>query len=50
MKVRIVSGFVTLSGSLQLRIETRKASEKVSLTLDYSGKPARRGMVKLRLS
>jgi hypothetical protein len=50
VKVRIVSGFVTLSGSLQLRIETRKASEKVSLTLDYSGKPARRGMVKLRLS
>jgi hypothetical protein len=50
VKVRIASGFVTLSGSLQLRIETRKASEKVSLTLNYSGKPARRGMIKLRLS
>ncbi len=48
--VRIASGFVTLSGSLQLRIETRKATEKVSLTLNYSGKPARRGMIKLRLS
>jgi hypothetical protein len=50
VKVRIASGFVTLSGSLQLRIETRKVSEKVSLTLNYSGKPARRGMIKLRLS
>jgi hypothetical protein len=50
VKVKIASGLVTISAALHHKIRTRKASEKVSLTLNYSGKPARRGTIKLRLS
>jgi hypothetical protein len=50
VKVKIASGFVTVSAALHRKIKTSKPSEKLSLTLNYSGKPARRGTIKLRLS
>jgi LVIVD repeat len=50
VKVKIASGFVTISASLHRKLKRSKPSEKLSLTLNYSGKPARRGTVKLHLS
>lgn len=50
VKVKIASGLVTISAALHRKLKTSKPSEKLSLTLNYSGKPARRGTIKLRLS
>jgi hypothetical protein len=47
----VASGLVSISGALQSRILSKKAkAEKLSLTADYTGKPARRGTVKFRLA
>jgi hypothetical protein len=51
LKLTVAHGLVSISSALESRILARKAkSEKVSLTLDYVGKPPRHGAVKFRLS
>lgn len=50
-KLTVARGLVSISSALQSRIQSHKAkSEKLSLTLDYTGKPPRRGAVKFRLA
>jgi hypothetical protein len=51
LKLTVPAGLVSISGALESRILSGKAkSEKLSLTLDYTGKPARRGTAKFRLA
>jgi hypothetical protein len=51
VKLTVSRGLVLISSALASRIESRKAkSETVSLTLDYIGKPPRRGAIKFRLA
>jgi hypothetical protein len=50
LKITVARGLVSISAALESRIRSGKAgSEKLSLTVDYAGKPARRGAVKFRL-
>ena len=51
LKLTVARGLVSISSALSSRIKSRKAkSEKLSLTLDYKGKPNRQGAVKFRLA
>jgi hypothetical protein len=51
LKLTVAPGLVSISGALKSSIRSGKAkSEKLSLTLDYTGKPARRGTAQFRLA
>jgi hypothetical protein len=51
VKLTIARGLVSISSALEKRIKSRKAkSLNVSLTLDYIGKPPRRGAIRFRLA
>jgi hypothetical protein len=51
VKLTVRRGLVSISGALERRIKSHKAkTERVSLTLSYTGKPSRTGAIKLRLA
>jgi hypothetical protein len=51
LKLTISRGLVSISSALEKRIKSRKAkSPNVSLTLNYTGKPLRRGAIRFRLA
>jgi hypothetical protein len=51
VKLTVARGLVSISSALVRRIRARKAkSERVSLTLYYTGKPSRTGAIRLRLA
>jgi hypothetical protein len=51
VKLTVARGLVSISNALERRIKSHKAkTERVSLTLSYTGKPSRTGAIKLRLA
>jgi hypothetical protein len=51
VKLTVARGSISISGALGRRVRSHKAkNEKVSLTLQYTGKPSRSGAITLRLT